>query len=46
MDRNYFFEHILAKKNAFFFKKNKFSFQYLENDPLNVLKLVVDKKYG
>ena len=41
MDGNYFFEHILAKKNAFF-KKNKFSFQYLENEPLNVLELIVD----
>ena len=40
MDRNYFFEHILAKKCIFF--KNKFSFQYLENDPLNVLELIVD----
>jgi hypothetical protein len=41
MDRNYFFEHILAKK-IHFFLKNKFSFQYLENDPLNVLELIVD----
>ena len=25
-----------------FFLKNKFSFQYLENEPLNVLELIVD----
>ena len=45
MDRNYFFEHILTKKYFFFFKI-KFSFQYLKNDPLNVLELIVDIVYG
>ena len=39
MDRNYFFEHILAKKMHL---KKKKSFQYLENEPLNVLELIVD----
>ena len=42
MDRNYFFEHILTK----ILKKIKFSFQYLKNDPLNVLELIVDIVYG
>ena len=40
MDRNLIFQHILTKKIE---KKNfKISFQYLENDPLNVLNLIVD----
>ena len=39
MDRNLIFQHILTK---FFLKKcSKNSLQYLENDPLNVLTLVV-----
>jgi len=32
-------------KNMFFFNKIKISFQYLENEPLNVLKLIVDINY-
>ena len=41
MDRNLIFQHILTK----IFLKNavKNSLQYLENDPLNVLTLVVDR---
>ena len=40
MDRNLIFQHILTKKTE---KKTfKISFQYLENDPLNVLNLIVD----
>ena len=42
MDRNLIFQHILTKnikeKNAV-----RISLQYLENDPLNVLTLVVDR---
>ena len=41
MDRNYFFEHVLIKK--YFLKK---IFQYRENDPLNVLELILDIIYG
>ena len=45
MDRNLIFQHILTKKKSE--KKNvKISFQYLENDPLNVLNLIVDWIYG
>ena len=45
MDRNQFFQHILTKKKL---KKKTFkiSWQYLENDPLGVLKPVVDIIYG
>ena len=40
MDRNLIFQHILTK----IYKKNsKNPLQYLENDPLNVLTLVVDR---
>jgi hypothetical protein len=34
------------EKNDIFLKKRKFSFQYLKNDPLNVLELIVDIVYG
>ena len=44
MDRNYFFEHILAK-NAFKKKKINFHSNTL-NEPLNVLNLIVDIFYG
>ena len=45
MDRNVIFEpNFDQKKNRK--KKYKFSFQYLENDPLNVLNLIVDIFYG
>ena len=45
MDRNLIFQHILTKKKS---KKKTFkiSFQYLKNDPLNVLNLIVDWIYG
>ena len=33
------------KKNIFF-EKFKLLFQYLENEPLNALKLILDKIYG
>ena len=36
MDRNCFFEHILAKN--IFFKKIEISFQYIQNEPVNVLR--------
>ena len=41
MDRNLIFQHILTK--ILFKKCCKNSLQYLENDPLNVLTLVVDR---
>jgi len=41
IDRNLIFQHILTK--IFFKKCSKISLQYLENDPLNVLTLVVDR---
>ena len=46
MDRNLIFQHILTNKNM---EKKTFkikSLQYFENEPLNVLKLVVDRIYG
>ena len=45
MDRNIIFEPNFEQTKSE--KKNfKFSFQYLENDPLNVLNLIVDIIYG
>ena len=41
MDRNLIFQHILT--NIFLKNAVKNSLQYLENDPLNVLTLVVDR---
>ena len=41
MDRNLIFQHILTK--SFKQKCSKNSLQYLENDPLNVLTLVVGR---
>ena len=39
LDRNFIFQHILTKNRK---KTFKISFQYLENDPLNVLNPIVD----
>ena len=44
MDRNIIFEPNFEQKKSE--KKTRFSFQYLENEPLNGLKLFVDKKCG
>ena len=42
---NFIFEHLLTK-NILKKNKNKFLFRYLENDPLNVLNLILDIIYG
>ena len=44
MDRNLIFQHIMTK-NILKKKPFKISVQYLENEPLNVLKLIVDIIY-
>ena len=45
MDRNLIFQHILTN---IYFEKETFnmSLQCLENEPVNVLKLIVDRIYG
>ena len=45
MDRNVIFEPNFDQKKIEK-KYFKLSFQYLENDPLNVLNLIVDRTYG
>ena len=44
MGRNFIVEHLLTKKMPK--KYFKFLFQYLENEPLNVLNLILDIIYG
>ena len=46
MDRNVIFEPNFDQKKNRKKKYFKFSFQYLENDPLNALNLIVDIFYG